>query len=325
MSVTIAFGCSTDAAGPAPEIQGKFHIAFMELHSNGFNVSVCDEDGQAYTPVSRQYGARHNSAHVWSPNGERLVYISDDTLRIYNLKSGITTSIDPVRSGFTPNDGSMPSWSPDGSRFIALSEGNPRQYAIFEATGTLQTVSNILDGWKRSVYLWSPRGDLIASSAGNGVGLLNANGDVLTVLEDVGELVNWSKSGASVITATELTDSTYAIHEVDVSTGKRIDLLEVMTKDRSFNYSVPSLEVLTFTTGNTIERYDLRTGMKHVIELPTLVKWAELHPDGKKYVYHGGPTDSRFDGDIHIVNADGSNDRIIRHFGIFPRWSSVRQ
>ncbi len=160
---------STPTKTPTPTITpvggGEGQIAFASLRSGIPQIWLADTDGDGLTMITRMEGGACQPA--WSPDGERLVFISpceensqhysDTHLYVINADG---TGLEPLPT-FERGE-YAPAWSPDGKKiaFTALQEDYPRQiYTLTLATGEIKKIS---DGDEWDFHpAWSADGDRI--------------------------------------------------------------------------------------------------------------------------------------------------------------------
>ena len=139
--IALALGACRDAT--APSIRGA-RIAFQRGEDTTYNIYEISPDGSAPQNLTAPLGGR-NLHPSWSPDGRRLVFVSDHTpagLYVMNADGSGVHAL--TKAG--PGD-SYPAWSPDGSRiaftstrggesdiWIAAADGsNPVQVTSFGA------------------------------------------------------------------------------------------------------------------------------------------------------------------------------------------------
>ncbi len=108
----------------------------------------------------------HDKRASWSPDGSRIAFISDQSgeEELYVVaQDGSGKPEQLTRGGKTMRYG--PAWAPDGKR-IALSDKDGKLYVYSFEDKKLNEIAHAPTGGIRD-YVWSPRGNYLAWSAGN--------------------------------------------------------------------------------------------------------------------------------------------------------------
>ena len=156
------------------------------------------------------------AAPQWSPNGRRLAFIVNEdggvgdclvrNQALYTVMadgSGLTHTSKRSRLGivlmtdFVPP--ATPSWSPDGNRiaFVGDEGGGPGLYTVrFDGTGLVRLRSHASFRSAKQL-LWSFDGAEILF-ASNGVWVANADGNGVSLLNDMNGEVAWSPDGSRI-------------------------------------------------------------------------------------------------------------------------------
>lgn len=128
-------------------VRGAFstRLAFIRETQRGkrrmYQLMVSDIDGQDRVSLYSNYHPLMSPA--WSPDGQKIAYVSYETrdpqIIVQNIYTGARKA---VTSGAGTN--SSPAWSPDGRRLLYVSSvsGNPEIYVIPVSGGTPQRLTN---------------------------------------------------------------------------------------------------------------------------------------------------------------------------------------
>jgi Tol biopolymer transport system component len=196
---------------------------------------------------------------AFSPDGQRIAY-----RRIADRSEAIWISTlngeGPVRIAHEPGDAFQhdPSWSPDGN-WIAYTSYHSGSDALMKARadGSGHPVQVRLSAGVKPA--WSPKGDVIATIADNGLILVNADGSAFRRLGDgVWFAITWSKNG----------DVLYGIRR------SQHRHLEVATLDP--NSGAESVR-------SELGSYPAAFGYGQTLQLDP-VRGASISPDGKTFV-----------------------------------------
>lgn len=172
----------------------------------------------------------------WSPNGEWLSYATPEGIRLYNLETGETRTIENVL-------GAAALWSPN-SKLILLRDVVIRhdQFVteLFLYGVESQTLVNISpnEGFENTLAAWSPDGETIAVvrrdlsiPRGDQIWVMNADGsDARMLTNDVDALhgsLNWSQDGKYLLYelyALEVFPFSSQLQVLDVESGEVRDL-----------------------------------------------------------------------------------------------------
>jgi TolB protein len=252
------------------------------------------EQVPTYTPTAlTEHGGRYSSPR-WSPDGERIAFVSDGDgdPRIYVMDADGSKQL-PVTSD--PASDAYPAWSPDGGRIAFLrGSGSGTNIHVVNVDGTGQI--QITGGPHYDVYYahpladfsfdpWSPGGDRLAfsrytieerESAGLGTPelfVVNADGTDQRRLAESGHFLGWSPDGTRLLAAGTVDGET---------------VIKVVNADGS---------------GQTVIPMELPG---HLAPYP-MAAWS---PDGRRVAFvawdEAGSVDS-----IYVVDGDGANLRLV--------------
>lgn len=108
-----------------------------------YELHVADSDG--YDPQTILSTSQPLMSPAWSPNGEKLAYVSFEQGRAMVYRQAISTGQRELVASY-PGLNTAPAWSPDGTRLaLTLSkDGNPEIYLLDLRSKALQRVTNNL-------------------------------------------------------------------------------------------------------------------------------------------------------------------------------------
>lgn len=111
----LALEACQDSTGPSGR---GARIAFQRDDGTSININLVSPDGSGLQNLTRSLGG-HNLHPSWSPDGRRLVFVSDHTpAGLYVMNADGSGA--HVLSDAGPAD-AYPAWSPDGSRIAFVS------------------------------------------------------------------------------------------------------------------------------------------------------------------------------------------------------------
>lgn len=198
---------------PTPTAQGGGfgEIAFVSDRSGTHQIWLMDADGVNPTQITQmQQGACQPD---WSPDGQRLVFISpcDGQSELYPGSSMFIVDIDGTELTPLPTVGGGdfdPSWSPDGSRITFTSLRNGERPQIFVLDLGSYEVTGLSGEYIRDLQpQWSPDGsEIVFITTRNGpyqIWMMNADGSDQRRFSASRELKNtfpiWSPTGQILI------------------------------------------------------------------------------------------------------------------------------
>lgn len=153
-------------------------LAFVGYVNGHTQIQLAESEAQL---TQLTFGNSNNSEPAWSPDGKRIVFVSD---RDGNAELYLMDADGRNQTRIT-NDAKtdyMPSWSPNGDRiaFVSDRDGFTEIYTInTDGSGIVQLTSDGYDNFDPS---WSPDGSMIISvstrnaEAGNGIWVMNSDG-----------------------------------------------------------------------------------------------------------------------------------------------------
>ncbi len=203
-------------------------IAFLYLGGGGMLPSVVEEPTSTLPTVAPEDQGLPTEQYspTWSPDGQRIAFMSDEDIYVMDLKGSEVT-----RLTNNPDNDFHPSWSPDGRQivFVSRRDDNDEIY-VMNVDGSGQTRLTRTLGYKWSP-IWSPDGRRIVfeSNAGDDypeiyminvecVSLPEGCGSSLTNLTDHPAIDNfpaWSPDGQRVAFVSNR-DSDYDIYVMNI-------------------------------------------------------------------------------------------------------------
>ncbi len=217
---------------------------------------------------------------AWAPDGDRLAYSDDASLRV------MTVSSRDVRTYDVP-EAHSPSWSPDGRR-IALMSGNSYYHGLNLAPSAVAILDVETGEWQLTTGSSDVNASPVWSSDGSGIFFVSNEGG--------GTDVYWQKiEGLSAVGVPHRVSVGLRAHTLDVSTDRR------------------RLVVSQAAVGQNVHRVRLRPGV--TVDLSAaepltsgyqMVEGVAVSPDGEWLAY-----DSNVSGnsDIYIRRVEGGDVR----------------
>ncbi len=316
-------------------------LALVSDRTGDFEIYLRDLDQPTSRPVTAD-GMR-NVHPAWSPDSRRLVYHS-------SLHHGIwVTSIDGGPARQVAAFGSRPAWSPDG-RWIAFQSdeflnetGQPGSQLWMVAADGGEPRVVTLPGAPPGGHgrpLWSPDSALVYF-----VATRNVLYEQWSVRIADGLLTRRTNDKNSIVAAQLLSspDGPVAIGARPWSEGRGLDIIEVPIGDRG---GAPQVRAVAAPPGRGVRSISMAPGgaLAAVVQLEmegTVVlmpvtaagsaagpvrpllrgNHPAVSPDGRRLAYDR-------DGEVRVVNLDGSADRAVLTGGrgnLYPSWADDRR
>lgn len=265
---------------PTPMGGGAGQIAFASDRSGTTQIWLMNTDGSGQ-PVQLTDIFGGACQPNWSPDGERLVFISPCSKNQETYPSVGMFIINADGTQQTPLPGVLagdfdPAWSPDGTKIVFTSlrnSGRPRLYLLNLEDNSVKRISDLYS--RDSQPAWSPDGSKIAF-------VTNRNGPVQiwTMNPDGSEQQIYTRSADHINT-----------HPVWSTDGETI--LFTQTEPSG---GIPNLVAASYTDGQYTE-FAFELG-------PTPAREARYSPDGLWVVFEGWPFGGNHE--IFLVSATGA-------------------
>lgn len=182
-----------------------YRLAYMWKPEAGQQWDIYLMRADGLDPVRLTQNAGDNTGPVWSPDGERLAFVSDreGNREIFVMNAD---GSDPVNLTQNPAEDWTPAWSPDGTQlaFASYRDGNWEIYVMSADGGNQQRLTRSPSA--DYAPAWSPAGDTLAfvsDRSGNlDIYLMAPDGSdvrVLTTDEGTDQAPAWSPDGSQLL------------------------------------------------------------------------------------------------------------------------------
>ncbi|MFN2197757.1 MAG: protein kinase domain-containing protein [Anaerolineales bacterium] len=269
-------------------------VAFVSDRTGIPQIWLINVDGVRYSQLTEMPGGACQPD--WSPDGQRLIFISPcpDRRELYlgsqlwSIRAdgtGLATMLGQAAGDYDPD------WSPDGTRIVFTSlrqTGKPQIYVLNIDDGDFEPLAT--EGLKNMQPTWSPDGSQIiyvsTQEMGERLWIMNADGSgkrPLTEPEPIANYPNWSSDGITVIYTRR--DNIGALPDLYIGELGEDFFPTQLSEDGS-------------------PRRD-----------------AQISPDGLWIVYEGWPDGSSHD--IWITNLEGTESRVLVNSPFYdfnPAW-----
>lgn len=256
--------------GPDWSPDGKL-IAASIMGTNSSDICVLDTSGNVVRQLTNHVQGRKSIAAqswgrkpVWSPDGTRIVYISDDVPASSNGFKPIDMSLFVVGADgknvkrlittpFFSGGADWPTWSPDGLQiaYDQFEMSKPSQISVFRLdTGERRPLTSYPDG--AYAPAWSPDGKWIAytlrSSGKHNIYALPVDGGDPVKLTDSGVNVApaWSPDGSLLAYVAQSEDATADIWALKLSSAGGLSVEG--SKQLTFGEPVKTTSGLSWTS-----------------------------------------------------------------------------
>lgn len=283
----------------------KKYDVYSNPNSDEYDVYIMNADGSNQMNITNNDVVDYSP--TWSPDGSKIAFISNRYRQVYFPIFVVNADGSSEKRLTKEKIMSMPPfcWSPDGSKIVFCCgdyEGEPSwEIYVINADGSNMTI--LTDDKKENVCpVWSPDGSKIAFLSGssdfeeedNEIYIF-VNGDIYVMNADGSDkkrITDYSTKNTSlrdILWSPDGKKIAYEYWYVNVENHEICMDLYIMNPDGSNQICLKK-----FTTEGNV----------------TYI-WS---PDGSKIAYF-------FDGKIFIINADGSNEKMLTENGKMPDWS----
>jgi Tol biopolymer transport system component/serine/threonine protein kinase len=273
----------TETAVPPTPIPTQNKIVFQSNRDGDFEIFIMDGDGGNQVQLTNN-DVDDNYPAV-SPDGSQIVFQSyrDGNWELYAMNVDGTA---PRRLTNDPAEDRLPTWSPDGQQiaFISDRDGDFDLYIVNSDGSTLRQVTNTSD-------------------------LREGH-------------VSWSVDNRLVYNAGTWDDATWEIYTIDVNGQDRRRLTNNGVSDWSPEWSPDGRFILYLTVVGdddpAIFIMNSDGGGARQLYNSQHYEWgADWSADGSQIIFTRDENDL---GILYIMNADGSNLRLLTERGSYPSW-----
>lgn len=248
-----------------------YRLAYMGKPEAGQQWDIYLMQGDGLDPVRLTQGAGDNTGPAWSPDGERLAFVSD---RVGNREIFVMNAdgSDPVNLTENPAEDWTPTWSPDNQQlaFASYRDGNWEIYVMDAGGGNQQRLTQSPSA--DYAPAWSPAGDTLAfvsDRSGNlDIYLMAPDGSdvrALTTDEGTDQGPAWSPDGRQLLWES-YRDRNMEIMAIAIEGGQPRNLTQdVYADDHGGTWSPDGGQIAYFSNrdgGWDIFTLDLRTGTR---------------------------------------------------------------
>jgi Tol biopolymer transport system component len=249
-------GKNTDNIGPSLSPDRRW-ITFASNRDGGWEVYIAATDGTSRQRVT-YYSPATSTDPVWSPDGSRIVYESNDlgnwNLYSFNVQTGQETLLTDANKAYT-----NAYWSPDSQNLVfeAIDNGLSQLYLYSFATGQAARLSDGNGNDHNPIY--SPDGQHIAffsyrNSTNAVLYVMNSFGnEVMAISDPAGSVLNPSWSPDSTLIAYQLMqgiDLGIYVYQTVTKQTRRVTDVQSMNYAPTWACNGPTLIFTSDITGN---------------------------------------------------------------------------
>jgi Tol biopolymer transport system component len=332
MGSMVLFGCGSSAGAST----GK--IVFESSRDGSSEIYVMNPDGSAQTRMTNN--TANDTRPVWSPDGKKILFISDRDSNIDALYAMNADGTEQVRLSTGDKGVDLFDISPDGQKIaitvydflsVDLYSAIADQYIyVMNADGSSQT--RLVSGqtfMASPAFAWSPDGQAITYISINdekvGICVINPDGSDGACLTNQNDLMfEWSPDG-SRLAFTSHRDENSEIYLMNADGSAQTRLTNSPEADDSPAWS-PDGKKIAFISARDGQRevYAMNadgSNQKRLTNVSTEKYWPLWSPDGRNIVFS---TQQNNTIQIYIMNANGSHLTILTDmatFNAYPDWS----